>query len=359
MSAEPPLRVLLAAGSDAASELDRLRELLAASAPPNTQIDTTDGLGEPLAADAGYDCVICTAAAPEVLVALVARLRSQVTAPIIALAADADEQRPALDRAGAVASLGRDRPVPESLALAVRLGRAEERAARALADLAAARRAQSDFVRLVSHDMRGPLSTIHLACDALRLEIGDGPGKAYLAAAERGVERARVLLDGLLDIAGLEAGTLAPRPATTRIGGLLERVRAEHAARASQARCTLQVVTAGPDPEASLDRGLVARALGLLVAGAITRAPGGSITLSGSRQRDELVLSVQDDGPPIAPSQLPHVFAQAWHGPAGNGRLEMGAALVKAVAEAHGGRVAIISEPGAGTRIELRLPTER
>lgn len=71
-----------------------------------------------------------------------------------------------------------------------------------------------------------------------------------------------------------------------------------------------------------------------------------------------MALVVEDEGIGIAPDDLPHVFERFYRGAngtraSGNG---LGLALVRAVAEAHGGRVEIASRPGSGTRVALVLP---
>lgn len=312
--------------------------------------------------DSSYDCLVCAASSDEALLQLVTSVRGCAAAPILALSRVlSDELRRALRSAGATDSVARDELSPtglgQRLELLVRLGRAEARLAGALAESRDARRGRDDFVRLVSHDLRGPLSTIHLACDALRPELGDGPGKAYVAAAERGVDRARGFLDSQLDMVMLQSGRLTLSAASTDVHGVLERVRVAHADHVARARCQLQIREVPSEVRAPLDRQLVERALGLLITTAIGRAPGASIRLGAEVTNGSLVLSVHDDGIPIASSQLPRAFDQTWQGPTGDGRLELGAALVKAVAEAHGGTATVASAPGEGTRFELRLPT--
>ncbi|HUH03075.1 MAG TPA: HAMP domain-containing sensor histidine kinase [Kofleriaceae bacterium] len=310
----------------------------------------------------GYDCLVCAASSDDALPGLVRSVRANSGAPILALAGVLDDElRRALRSSGATDSIARDELSPaalgQRLGLLIRVGRAEARLASALADARDASRSRDDFIRLVSHDLRGPLSTIHLGCDALGPEVGDGPGKAYIGAIERGVDRARAFLDSQLDLAMLQSGTLTVTAAPTDLSALLERVRVAYADHAARARCRLQVSAVSSELRAPLDRSLVERAVGLLITTAIGRAPRGSITLAAEATSGVLVISVHDDGTPIVSSQLPHAFDPTWQGPNGDGRLELGAALVKAVAEAHGGHATVASASGEGTRFELRLAT--
>jgi signal transduction histidine kinase len=86
------------------------------------------------------------------------------------------------------------------------------------------------------------------------------------------------------------------------------------------------------------------------------RRPDGRIALTSALDGDSVVITVQDNGIGIAPHVLPHVFDPFFTTrPAGHG-VGLGLAVVKDVVSHHQGTVAIDSRPGAGTRVELRLP---
>jgi signal transduction histidine kinase len=70
-------------------------------------------------------------------------------------------------------------------------------------------------------------------------------------------------------------------------------------------------------------------------------------------------ISVVDDGPGIAPEDLPHVFDRFWRG--GKPRIEgsgLGLAITRELVRAHGGRIWVESEPGKGTSFSFTLPLE-
>jgi signal transduction histidine kinase len=73
------------------------------------------------------------------------------------------------------------------------------------------------------------------------------------------------------------------------------------------------------------------------------------------------VLSVTDTGIGIPADELPRIWDRLYRGDKSRSErgLGLGLSLVKAIVEAHGGRVAVTSAPGTGSRFELRLPAER
>jgi signal transduction histidine kinase len=111
------------------------------------------------------------------------------------------------------------------------------------------------------------------------------------------------------------------------------------------------------------DRDRLKQALLNLTANALQHTPaGGSVTLALARGPAGALISVQDTGPGIAPEALPHLFERFYQAeradsqPAGGAGL--GLAIVRWVAEAHGGHVRVTSVLGCGATFELQLPDE-
>jgi two-component system heavy metal sensor histidine kinase CusS len=112
---------------------------------------------------------------------------------------------------------------------------------------------------------------------------------------------------------------------------------------------------------AKLDRTLLQRALGNLVANAIAHTPsGGTVVARAHRFDSRIVMEVQDTGAGIAAEHLPHVFDRFYRADAARttsaGRTGLGLALVKSIAELHNGTVEIESQIDAGTKIRLVIP---
>jgi two-component system, OmpR family, heavy metal sensor histidine kinase CusS len=112
---------------------------------------------------------------------------------------------------------------------------------------------------------------------------------------------------------------------------------------------------------ASLDRTLVQRALGNLVANALAHTPpGGRVTLRAARRDDGVQIDVEDTGCGIAPEHLPYIFDRFYRADAartsGAGHVGLGLTLVKSIAMLHGGTAEVESKIGRGTRVRLNLP---
>ena len=109
----------------------------------------------------------------------------------------------------------------------------------------------------------------------------------------------------------------------------------------------------------SVDRNRMRQVLANLVDNAIKFTPaGGHVSIAAGREGEAVRLAVTDTGVGIPPNELPHVWDRLYRGDKSRSTrgLGLGLSLVKAIVEAHQGRVAISSTPGAGTRIELSLP---
>src|ERR1017187_5240864 len=88
---------------------------------------------------------------------------------------------------------------------------------------------------------------------------------------------------------------------------------------------------------------------------------GGEARLKLESQGNLAVLTVSDTGPGISTGDLPHVFERFYRGDksrtVSNGNTGLGLAISKAIVEAHGGTIEVLSQPGAGTTFTVRLPT--
>ncbi|HEX8627391.1 MAG TPA: ATP-binding protein [Catenuloplanes sp.] len=104
------------------------------------------------------------------------------------------------------------------------------------------------------------------------------------------------------------------------------------------------------------------RAAGNLLSNAVRLAPTDStVTVATGRTGSWLWLAVADQGPGIAPEDLPRVFDRFWRGANGNGssrdrRTGLGLAIVRQIVESHGGHVAAFSTPGVGSTFVMWLP---
>ena len=223
----------------------------------------------------------------------------------------------------------------------------------------------------LSHDLRSPL-TATVAC----LETLDGrwadalerrEDRRLVEIALRNTRNAARMVQSLGDLAKLDEPEFGLRTEVVDAGELLDDIAlrfAERAARQGVVLTTTHDAPVGaPLPHARLDIELFERAVANLVDNALKFCPRGSaIVLAATRRGGQVVVSVSDDGPGIAASDLPHLFDRFYQSrssvaPAtGDGGRGLGLAIVKRIAELHGAEVAVTSALGAGTRVSITLP---
>ena len=245
---------------------------------------------------------------------------------------------------------------------AVALHRAEaldsERRARAEAESAV--RTRDAVVSIVSHDLRNPLMAILGSADLLLELTGEGheTERTQLATLKHAADSMNRLIRDLLDVTRLESG---PLPVHRRHLNLLDVVdevvgmfqivaRARHLSLHREAPAQIPMVLG--------DRDRLAQALSNLVANAVKFTPdGGQVKISLEVHADGIHASVRDTGPGIPPEQIPHLFDRFWQASRHDTRgLGLGLSIVKAIVEAHGGRVEVESVLNQGSAFHLRLP---
>ncbi len=251
---------------------------------------------------------------------------------------------------------------PRRLALrirfAIRIGRAEAASARSIDTATQAARARDDVLAVVSHDLRGPLHAISLACEALREEI-TGNATRYLGAIERASSRAERLIADLLEASAIENGALQLTRGAVDATSIVKQAAADHELLAKE---TGGRITANVPEEQTIvtaDRDRVLQVLSNLIGNALKHARGAPIEISVARDAGEAVIAVRDRGPGISDAELPHVFDRYWSGRTKKGGAGLGLAIAKGIIEAHGGRVAVASRHGEGAEFKFTLPLAR
>jgi signal transduction histidine kinase len=227
-------------------------------------------------------------------------------------------------------------------------------------EVTAPRRELDEIIAVISHDLRGPLSALSVAIDALEDdELDRQTRKRYTDAMRRAIARAERFLGELLDVGRIESGTLRVEAQSTAVLSLLEEAarRNEDLARDAGNWFTIDIAQASLALDA--DRERVLQALDALIGNAIRFARGtGPITLRAETRDDGLVrLWVIDRGPGIPHGQAERLFERPWRA-RGERRTGAGLGLViaRGVAEAHGGSLRVVSRPGDGARFCLELP---
>lgn len=241
------------------------------------------------------------------------------------------------------------------LALAQRLARAEARLRADRARASARVHENSDFTRLVAHDLRGAMSTVGLACDVLKTTLDGAAGTKYVATIERAIGRADRMLDEAGELAAIETDRVALESVDTDLCAVARSVASQVAEDATASRVELSVRTPEDAATVRVDRERLTRAVALLVRRVCVHARGTAVEIVVQPGADDVELAVLAPDLEVEQTELARVFAPAWRGPRGTGSLEPGAALARLVVERSGGSVAA-TPAERGTRFALRLP---
>ena len=178
------------------------------------------------------------------------------------------------------------------------------------------------------------------------------------------VKRLTRMITGYLDITRLESGATELRRQAVRLENLVERTLLMLDPMAAQSGIRL-VRRFAPDVPALLaDADLLARAVENLLSNAIKYSPSGStVTVAASNDEDAVFIEVSDQGYGIPEADLTRIFEKFYRVPrvedAGVPGTGLGLALVREIAELHGGSVAVKSEANVGSTFTLRIPQSK
>lgn len=231
--------------------------------------------------------------------------------------------------------------------------------------LKALNQVKSDFISIVSHEFRTPLTSIKLFAELLRKRqrTRDGKSQEFLRIIEGESERLDRMVTTILDSAKIEEGLKEYQFADVDFRGIAERVMKtmQYQLQKQHFRTTFRT------PK----RPLVIRADADAVAQAIINLITNSIKYSSNRKYLSLTITrtgscatchIRDRGKGISPEAIPHMFERFYRDPTHSHRVPgvgLGLFLVKHIMDAHGGKVELKSTLGKGTEFSLSFPLER
>jgi signal transduction histidine kinase len=224
-------------------------------------------------------------------------------------------------------------------------------------------RQRQEFLTMLTHDIRNPLGVILSYTDLLQEELDAGRGTSacidILPRLRSNALTVFSLADSYLDISCLEDRPFQLTKETVDMNGILQRVAQHYELEAKRRRIMLAL---------SLQQGTLLvrgnavaleRIVSNLVHNALKFTPAHErITLSSSSTAREFIASVTDTGPGIAREDIPLLFEKyrrIEHPDAQEGS-GLGLFIVKALVEAHGGRIEVQSTPGLGACFSVILP---
>lgn len=221
-------------------------------------------------------------------------------------------------------------------------------------------RVRSEFVLRASHELRTPVTGMHMAFGLLqeRLHFAEESRETdLLNTVNEEMQRLMQLINDLLNFSryqnGLQKLTLAP----CSLDELLEQTQGRFSEQAQQQDIALLLEIQAPLPRLHADRPQLERVLDNLVDNALRHnARGGQIRLQARRHGERVIVSVEDNGEGIAYGQQGRIFEPFVQVGRKKGGAGLGLALCKEIVQLHGGRMGVYSRPGQGTKFYLALP---
>lgn len=241
---------------------------------------------------------------------------------------------------------------------------------RLIRDLLAERRRvehmQQEFLSILSHELRTPLAAMLGALGLLRSpRLVAEPQRIHelIEIAERNGDRLLRLINDLLDLQLLEAGTLAFHLVPVPVSEILDAAAGEVRELAGRHNVQVQVETASATAFLVTDRERITQALHNILSNAVKFSPvGGVVAMAGRAEGRWIEITVRDRGPGIPDffkGRLFESFAQAE--PASvrhHGGVGLGLSISKKLVEGLGGTITIDSAPALGTTVAVRLPRQ-
>lgn len=238
------------------------------------------------------------------------------------------------------------------------------------ADLSRLDQLKDDFVALVSHELRAPLTNINASVELMEARVVDDGLRSKLAIVGHEASRLTRLVKSVLDISRLQAGRFVLNTAPTEPGDLVAAALHRLAA-ADRGRVRVAIAPDTPGVWADPDR--AAEALGNLLENAakysppgaaidvvVGRAGDGSVDRGPRGAVDLVAFAVTDRGAGIPTAERERIFDRFHRLELGDDRETYGHGLglyiARAVAEAHGGGIAVSGREGGGSTFVLRLP---
>ena len=247
-------------------------------------------------------------------------------------------------------------------ALAADVNRMSDELQRLYRELETASRHKSDFLATMSHELRTPLNAIIGFSEVLHEQMFGELNERQLAYVDDVLEAGKHLLsliNDVLDLAKIEAGSMELELSEVAIPEVLRSAVSMHSERASRGGFELSLTTEPEEITISADGRRVRQIVFNLVSNAVKFTPAeGRVDVSARLDDGQVEIAVADTGPGIAPEELETIFEefkQATDGKRAEGT-GLGLPLSRKLVELHGGRLWVESAAGNGSTFRFTLP---
>ncbi|PYB86432.1 MULTISPECIES: KinB sensor domain-containing domain [Pseudomonas] len=221
-------------------------------------------------------------------------------------------------------------------------------------------RVRSEFVLRASHELRTPVTGMHMAFGLLRERVSFPPEARendLLETIAEEMQRLTQLINDLLNFSRYQSGLQKLELAPCSLEELFERAQARFVEQASDKQIEIIRELEPPLPRIQADVAQLDRVLDNLLHNAIRHTgSGGRIRLHARRHAERVIISVEDNGEGIAYGQQGRIFEPFVQVGRKKGGAGLGLALCKEIVQLHGGRMGVFSRPGQGTQFYMALP---
>ena len=213
----------------------------------------------------------------------------------------------------------------------------------------------------IAHDLRTPLTVIAGYVEAMQ----DGvlqPTPERLALIYDEIKRLQDLVGDLRTLSLADSGELSIHPQQLSPQYLLERAIGPYERHIQEQKINLQLQADENLPQLWVDESRMMQVFGNLISNALRYTPeSGTVTLAANQVGANIEMVVQDSGKGISAEDLPHIFERFFRADSsrfseGGESSGLGLAIAKALVEAQGGLISVVSEPGAGTTFRMTFP---
>ncbi len=224
-------------------------------------------------------------------------------------------------------------------------------------------RSQGEFIRIVSHDVRSPLTSMQGFATMLEMvgELNERQ-KHFVSKILSGISQITALVENIQDAGRYdpESGFYEVTRSRCDVADIVRRVVENHLIPAEKT-LDIRVQVASDIPILNVDANMIERAVNNLVDNAIKYTPsGGTITVGAFRDTDSVVIKVQDTGLGISPENQAKLFERHVRIPRKEFKLIKGTGLglfiVRSVAQRHGGNAWVESQEGQGSTFFFSIP---
>ena len=226
-------------------------------------------------------------------------------------------------------------------------------------------RERADFLSMLTHDLKSPLTTI-LGYSVLIREGGMGAVTPEVKEAVEAIERSGRKLMGLIEdfltLSRYDTGMQPITPVPLRLEDLVSPLIDVYSAEAARNEKTLAYLAEPGLPPIMGDLKQLERLVTNLLDNAFKfTGRGGRISVEIRTAADAIELKVIDNGIGIPAEEIPHLFDRYWRGSKSRGMRGsgLGLAIVKCVARMHDGSVSVKSEEGKGSEFCIKIPARK